>query len=105
MAHRFDPDQTINAQGHLAKATGEVEDGEDMFWIVAFVFQNQAGHVAAAWGETEWAGGKAKKWDCHTTMAPGSQPFTQGTAHAWALARVSDGGGEFYGWGHPVNLV
>jgi hypothetical protein len=105
MAHRFDPKQKIDPQGHLAEATGPVQDGEEMFWIAAFVFQNSPGHYAAAWGDTEWAGGKANKWDCPTTMAPGSQPFTKGKARAWALARVSDGGGEFFRWGDEVDLI
>jgi hypothetical protein len=105
MAHKFDPQQKIDAQGHLAKATGEVEVDQEMFWIAAFVFQNAPGHYAAAWGDTGWGGGKAKQWVCDTTMAPGSQPFQKGKARAWALARVSDEGGKFFGWGHEVDLV
>jgi hypothetical protein len=105
MAHKFDPQQKINAQGRLAKAKGEIEVGENMFWIAAFVFQNSPGHYAAAWGDTTWGAGKATKWSCPTQMAPGSDPFKKGKARAWALARVSDGGGRFFGWGHEVDLV
>jgi hypothetical protein len=104
MAHKFDEKQKINAQGRLTRARGEIDTGKDMFWIAAFVFQNSAGHYAAAWGDTGWANGKSTKWSCPTTMAPGSQPFKKGKARAWALARVSDGGGKFYGWGHEVDL-
>jgi hypothetical protein len=105
MPHKFAPQQHIDAHGHLKTAVGEVEAGEDMFWITAFVWQNQPGRYAAAWGDAKWAGGKANHWDCKTKMAPGSQPFTQGKARAWALARVSNGGGQFFGWGHEVDLV
>jgi hypothetical protein len=105
MPHKFDKKQKIDSQGQLAEARGDVDDGKDMFWIAAFVFQSSPGHHAAAWGRTEWTGGKAKKWECKTTMAPGSEPFQKGTARAWALARVSDGGGTFHGWGHDVDLI
>ena len=106
MAHKFDDPQKVNANGRLSKATGEVDGGKQMFWISAVVYQNHAGHVAAAWGETKWGGGKALKWSCPTKMAPGSQPFEKGKkAKCWALARVSDGGGKFYAWGHDVDIV
>jgi hypothetical protein len=103
--HKFDDPQKIDPQGRLAKATGEIDAGKEMFWIAAFVFQNRPGHFAAAWGDTGWPGGKATKWDCPTKMAPGSQPFRKGKARCWALARVSDGGGRFHRWGHEIDLV
>ena len=37
-------------------------------------------------------------------MAPDSKPFKTGPARAWALARVTDGGGESFGWGHAITL-
>ena len=104
MAHKFDQKQKIDPNGRMHKARGEIDTGKSMFWISAFVFQNSPGHYAAAWGDTEWAGGKATKWSCPTKMAPGSEPFKKGKARAWALARVSDKGGEFFGWGHEVEL-
>jgi hypothetical protein len=105
MPHRFDQTQHIDPQGRLTRATGEVNGGEQMFWIAAFIFQNDGGHHAAAWGDKQWGGGKADHWACQTTMAPGSQLFKEGKARAWGLARVSDGGGAFFGWGHEVDLV
>jgi hypothetical protein len=105
MPHRFDSPLKIDAHGRLARATGPVNDNEEMFWIAAFVYQNIDGHYAAAWGDTGWPRGKAEKWACQTKMAPGSQPFRKGKAQAWALARVSDGGGEFHPWRDEIDLV
>jgi len=106
MAHRFDDKQKIDQQWNLAQATGPVETDEKMFWISAVVYQNgpEQGHYAAAWGETEWPTGVDKKWDCPMEMAQGSKPFKKGPAKAWALARVTDGGGKFFAWPHPVEL-
>jgi hypothetical protein len=107
MAHNFDDKQQIDSQGSLSCATGPVDPpAEKMFWIAAFVYQNQpAGHYAAAWGEKQFsAGGVKDRWTCPTKMAPGSEPFDTGTARAWALARVTDGGGKFFAWGDEVTL-
>ena len=105
MAHRFDPKQKIDAQGNLRRATGLVDPPiEKMFWIAAFVYQNEPGHYAAASGTAKWKDGESPKWECKTEMAPGSKPFKKGKARAWALARVTDEGGKFFGWGHEIDL-
>jgi hypothetical protein len=106
MAHNFDNKQKIDNQGNLGLATGPVDpDTERMFWIAAFVYQNEPpGHYAAAWGRNEWEGGKDKKWDCPMEMAPGSQTFNKGAAEAWALACVTDQGGMFFAWHDDVTL-
>lgn len=106
MAHNFDDKQQIDSQGSLTCATGPVADGEKMFWIAAFVYQNEpAGHYAAAWGVKEFsASGVEGKWTCSMEMAPGSEPFNKGSADAWALARVTDQGGMFYPWHDDVTL-
>jgi hypothetical protein len=104
MPHNFDKKQKIDSQGSLAQATGEVENDEKMFWIAAFVYQNEPGHYAAAAGEDEWPNGVDKKWTCPTKMVPGSMPFKKGQARAWALARVTDGGGKFFSWPDTVEL-
>jgi hypothetical protein len=105
MAHRFEDKQKVDSQGFMTRAKGDVEDGKDMFWIAAFVYQNEPGHFAAAEGTFEFpSGGVDKKWECPMTMAPGSKPFKKTTARAWALARVSNNGGAYYGWGHNVDI-
>ena len=106
MAHKFHDNQQIQPPGTLPYATGEVEAGEKMFWIAAFVYQSWAGHYAAASGTNQWGAGVALNWNCPTQMAPGSQNFKVGTARAWALALVSEGPRKkYYGWGHAVELV
>jgi hypothetical protein len=106
MAHRFNDNQHIHA-GSLPKAEGEVQAGEKMFWIEAFVYQNWPGHYAAALGTNKWAVGAELAWDCQMNLHPDSKKFKKGKARAWALALVSDGPGKrkFYGWGHDVDLV
>ena len=104
MAHRFDPNQQIDGQGRLVQARGPVNTGEQMFWILALIWQNVGGNYAAAWGTGDWPNGKAPKWHCQTTMV-GSNTFVPGPARAWALALVTDGGGQFYPWGDNVTLV
>jgi hypothetical protein len=106
MAHRFHENQHIHA-GSLPTATGEVQAGEEMFWITAFVYQNWPGHYAAASGTNQFAPGATLEWDCAMQMAPGSKKFKHGKARAWALALVTDGPAnrKFYGWGHDVDLV
>jgi hypothetical protein len=106
MAHKFEDKQKVDSQGFMTRAKGDVEDGKDMFWISAVIYQNEPGHYAAAEGTFPFpGGGVAKKWECPMTMAPGSKPFKKNKpAKAWALARVSNNGGEFYAWGHPVDL-
>jgi hypothetical protein len=104
MPHNFDDKQKIDSHGSVAHATGEVDAGEKMFWIAAFLYQNGPGHYAAAAGEREWLNGVDKKWTCPTNMAPGSRPFKKGLAHAWALARVRDGGEQFFAWRDDVEL-
>lgn len=104
MPHNFDEKQKIDSHGSLAQATGPVESGEEIFWIAAFVYQNEPGHYAAASGEQQWPNGVDKKWDCPTKMSPGSMPFKKGPARAWALARVTDQGGMFFAWRDDVTL-
>ena len=105
MAHRFDHDQHIDAQGRLARAKGPVDTNQRIFWIAAFVYQNAPGHHAAAAGRKQWPNGRAPDWSCPTQMAPGSKPFKKGDAKAWALALVSDGAGKrFHGWSDDVEL-
>jgi hypothetical protein len=105
MAHRFDPQQQIDGQGRLHQARGPVDTGQNMFWILALIWQNRGGgNYAAAWGTGNWQNGTAPKWHCQTTMV-GSNRFVKGPARAWALARVTDGGGMFFPWGDNVTLV
>jgi hypothetical protein len=106
MAHNFDEKLQIDSQGMLSCATGPVDGNEKMFWIVAFVYQNDpAGHFACAWGVKQFsAGGVKDRWTCPMKMAPGSEAFDTGHAEAWALARVTDQGGMFYPWGDRVTL-
>jgi hypothetical protein len=105
MPHRFDATQQIDGQGRLHQARGPVKTNEEMFWILALIWQNRGpGDYAAAWGIGEWPNGRAPKWHCPTTMV-GSDTFVPGPARAWALARVSDGGGTFFPWGDNVTLV
>ena len=55
MAHRFDPKQKIDAQGHLRRATGPIEPAsEKMFWIAAFVYQNEPGTLRRRLGHGQW---------------------------------------------------
>lgn len=104
--HNFDEKQQIDSQGVLSCATGPVEADERMFWVAAFVYQNEpAGHYAAAWGMKQFsAGGVRDRWTCPMKMAPGSEPFDTGEAYAWAIARVTDQGGMFYPWRDEVTL-
>jgi hypothetical protein len=106
MPHRFNDNQHIHA-GDLPEAKGEVQAGEKMFWIEAFVYQNWAGHYAAAVGEDSFPAGVEIEWKCQMTMHADGKKFKKGKARAWALALVSDGPGKrkFYGWGHEVDLV
>jgi hypothetical protein len=105
MAHRFDPQQQIDGQGRLVQARGPVEHGEEMFWILALIWQNRGpGDYAAAWGTGSWANGKTQQWHCQTTMV-GANTFHTGAAKAWALAEVTDDGGVFFRWPDDVTLV
>jgi hypothetical protein len=106
MPHNFDEELKLDKNGFLERATGPVDPpNETMFWIAAFVYQNEPpGHYAAAWGTDEWPNGVQGQWECQTDMAPDSQPFNEGEAYAWALARVTDGGGKFFAWGDKVTL-
>jgi hypothetical protein len=106
MAHRFKDKQKVDSQGYMTHAKGDVETGQDMFWISAVVYQNEPGHFAAAEGTFPFPGsGAQQEWECPMTMAPGSKPFNKNkAAKAWALARVSDEGGKFYAWGHDVTI-
>ena len=78
MPHRFDSPLQIDGYGNLAHARGPVADGEQMFWILALIWQNVAGNYAAAWGTGDWPNGKAPKWHCQTTMV-GPNTFRVGT--------------------------
>jgi hypothetical protein len=106
MPHRFDSPLQITGQGRLVQARGPVDTGQEMFWILALIWQYKNGKYAAAWGRGDWPppNGKAPKWHCQTTMV-GPDPFVAGSAEAWALAWVTDGGGKFHSWKDTVNLV
>jgi hypothetical protein len=108
MAHRFDDKQQIDAQGFLTQATGPVDEGERIFWIVVLVYQQKGeDEHAAAWGMADWTTDPAsEKWECSTGMVPGSTVFSNGPAQAWALALVTKAGQTvMYPWSHTVQLV
>ena len=103
--HKFDPVQKVDSKGALKRATGPVKQNEKIFWIAAFVYQNDPGHYAAAAGRKQWPNGKAPHWACPTKMAPGSKDFNHGPAKAWALALVTDGSGKkFHAWSDNVHI-
>jgi hypothetical protein len=57
-----------------------VDDGKEMLWILALIWQNRGpGEYAAAWGTGSWANGKTQQWHCQTTMV-GANSFEAGAA-------------------------
>jgi hypothetical protein len=113
MAHRFDPSQTLDPPGFLTRATGPVDTGEKMFWIVVLVHQtvkqDDDEKHAAAWGTADWSSDPVDgTWRCKTGMVPGSSQFSNGPAQAWALALVTKENQTqtvLYPWSDSVDLV
>jgi hypothetical protein len=98
MAHRFDTDISLGANG-APLATGPVEPKEEeMFRIWVWVTQKETG--AAARGSRNWsANPKSPNWNCGTRLFKNSPPFAKGPALGMAVALVKKPNGkEYFGW-------
>jgi hypothetical protein len=99
-------------------AEGPVPDGDELIWILVWIFQNTSGEEAtksaAAYGESSkddgspFSGPFKNTWTIETEMAHGSDDFTAGRpaqATAMALVKNQDGSSVVDWWSEPVMMI